>query len=227
MIFWNLSRLPPVAREEDLRSESERSAFRTFRSVRRRREWVAGRGAARRLVASVLQEPFDEVEIVPSPAGPPRARRRGSDLPLTLSLAHGGEWLLCAVRPGTTGAPLGVDVEPLVHRRREVLWRALNGQEIERLAAQAPDRLPLDGLLQIWTIKEAVLKATARGLRLSPRRVSVGAWPALGRFAPSSVLFDGRPAQAWTCRDDRLAMAIGWLGEDPEEISPNPTRIDY
>ncbi len=227
MIFWNLSRLPPVAREEDLRAESERSAFRSFRSLRRRREWVAGRVAARRLIARVLQEPFDEVEIAPSPAGPPRARHHECDLPLTLSLAHGGEWLLCAVRPGVVDAPLGVDVEPLVQRRREVLWRALNEQEIERFAAADPARLPLADLLQIWTIKEAVLKATTRGLRLSPRRVTVSGYPAVGSFAPASALFAGRAAMVWTCRDDRLAMSIGWLGEEPEEISPEPTRIDY
>ncbi|NMB77164.1 MAG: 4'-phosphopantetheinyl transferase superfamily protein [Myxococcales bacterium] len=227
MIFWNLSRLPPVAREEDLRAESERNAFRSFRSLRRRREWVAGRVAARRLIASVLEEPPDEVEIVPSPAGPPRARRHGSDLPLTLSLAHGGEWLLCAVRPGVANAPLGVDLEPLVPRRRQALWRALNGQEIERFAAADPDRLPLADLLQVWTIKEAVLKAAGRGLRLSPRRVTVSDCSAKGSFAPSSVLFTGRAVQVWTRRTERLAMAIGWLGEEPEEISSEPTRIDY
>jgi phosphopantetheinyl transferase len=80
--------------------------------------------------------------------------------------------------------------------------------------------------LQIWVIKEAVLKASGSGLAVSPRRVTVSGLPSAGPPALAPAFLDGRPARVWAWRDARLALAIAWLGDSPEELAPS-ISVDY
>ncbi|WP_202405547.1 MULTISPECIES: 4'-phosphopantetheinyl transferase family protein [Halomonadaceae] len=118
------------------------------------------------------------------------------------SLCHTQTLVLAAFSPG----PIGVDAEPV---DRQPPWQALArrwfaGSEMDWLQAQDQ---PEDAFLTLWTLKEAWIKATGRGI--------AGNLQALV-FDPerNRVVLD-RPGPAWriattTVQDHRLCVA--WQG---------------
>jgi 4'-phosphopantetheinyl transferase len=88
---------------------------------------------------------------------------------LRFSLAHAGEMALYAI---TWGSDIGVDVEEVSPRHANPeLWDAsLTEGEIERLLS-LPEGDRAAAFARAWTRKEAVLKATGRGLAYSMTRI--------------------------------------------------------
>ncbi|MGX6449922.1 4'-phosphopantetheinyl transferase family protein, partial [Patulibacter sp. S7RM1-6] len=95
--------------------------------------------------------------------------------PLPLSIAHAGALVLVAV--AADGRPVGIDVEGGPDAARIV------GPELEDAAATPAERAALralpaaagaDAFLTLWTRKEAVLKATGRGLTVPMTALETG-----------------------------------------------------
>jgi 4'-phosphopantetheinyl transferase len=123
-------------------------------------------------------------------AGPPSA------LELDFNLSHTRDWAACVV---TRGVACGVDIERIrpVAQAMEIARSRFARQETAELQALAGDAR-LRRFFELWTEKEAWVKACGRGLALGMDRV-VGAIPGveLLRFAPTerhvmAVLFVGR-----------------------------------
>jgi 4'-phosphopantetheinyl transferase len=151
-------------------SEAERTCLESFGSEKRRREFIAGRAAARSLLAHRLScDPADvplriandgAVDVVrDAPDG------STADGPIHLSIAHSGPHAVAAV----SEEAVGVDLEEIVPR----------DARLERFL-MAPDQRGLIGdwpydrdasLVLAWTLKEAVLKARRSGFRLSPKKL--------------------------------------------------------
>ncbi|WP_169944104.1 4'-phosphopantetheinyl transferase superfamily protein [Microbispora sp. H11081] len=98
---------------------------------------------------------------------------------LHVSISHSGDRVAVAL---TDVGPLGVDVEAVPETPVDDLARcALTESERQALAA-LPEHARYEGFARIWVRKEAALKATGHGLRISPDRVEVtgpGESPAL------------------------------------------------
>ena len=117
-----------------------------------------------------------------------------TDRPISFSVSHSGEHALVAVVDDR--APLGIDVERVRPRARleALAARALARDELAAWRAR-PANERLAAFLQLWTRKEAYLKATGTGITTSMRAVPV---------APAG----------WTCvdldvgPDARAALAI-------------------
>lgn len=124
-----------------------------------------------------------------------------------LSMSHSGERVVVAL---CAEAPVGIDLEPLI--RAAGLTRAL----IERITSPA-EQAALARLhsgdewgraaLELWTAKEAILKATGEGLTAEPARVSVE------RAADGLRLesHDGIPGLVAGCALARLAVDPSYL----------------
>jgi 4'-phosphopantetheinyl transferase len=105
------------------------------------------------------------VTVRRGPAGRPVA-----DLPVDLSLSHGGGWIAAAVH---RGGRIGVDVEGIRDVTPALARRCLSPAEVDWLERAADASVRRERFLQLWTAKEAYLKAIGTGLGTDPRSVTV------------------------------------------------------
>ncbi|MBL8851608.1 MAG: 4'-phosphopantetheinyl transferase superfamily protein [Planctomycetaceae bacterium] len=131
---------------------------------------IARRGLLRRVVARYLGCQSSEVELTVRPGGKPELRwPNPNDLAFSISSSH--DLVLVVI---ASGMEVGVDVErvcalPELSRLATIV---LNDAEHEAQPALASGE-QTRWLLQRWTAKEAVLKASGVGLSVDPRDVFV------------------------------------------------------
>jgi phosphopantetheine--protein transferase-like protein len=151
-------------------SASERAAYDTL-SPRRRRQWLAGRVAAKDAVRAWLQRERgieavwpQEFTVVNDEAGAPRLRANvTATLPqdLQVSLAHKGKLAVAIVGERA----VGIDLERIEPREPGFLEMAFSSPELVLLAGPDPDTEYTRG----WVAKEVVAKAAGTGLQGRPR----------------------------------------------------------
>lgn len=148
-------------------SPLEREGLERCRTDKRRGEFVAGRLAARRALATL--RPGVTAQVTARGEGPDAGRPllvpEGG---VALSLSHAGGLAVAAVAPG--GA-LGVDLERQVEASPAFLEEAFAPGEHEGYLAL--DLGGLDATTAAWTLKEAVLKVWGVGLRAPLQQVAL------------------------------------------------------
>ena len=129
-----------------------------------------GRSPFRALLAAYLGCAVDEVQLESNEFGRPRLAGVEAD-GLHFNWSHSGDWALFAV---ARGIEPGVDLERLRPRPRAlaIAERYFSHEEAAALAALAPG-LRDAAFLQLWTAKEAVLKALGRGLAFGLHRLHI------------------------------------------------------
>jgi 4'-phosphopantetheinyl transferase len=142
--------LPP----DELR-QAERSANAAYRAVQ-----IASRGLRRLVLARYAAGDAQALAFSRSPLGKPFLEPNFLDL--RFNMTHAGSVVACAV---TTGAEVGIDVEPLreVPDALELAGRFFAPDEraaLETVAAAERSK----AFLTCWTRKEAYLKAVGAGL---------------------------------------------------------------
>ena len=175
------ARLPPTGRDI---AEAARHADGA--------NFLARRGITRALLAQRLgvapgqawagHDQYGAPRLLPFPKpGPGRELRGSGGIPsLHLSLAASQNLFAIAFSPH----PVGIDIEP-VGVPLDPPWNVLSGSDQARLRALAPDARHL-AFLEIWTLREAVLKAHGRGF-LGEDSVSAAAPGNHGFFARQQV----------------------------------------
>lgn len=129
------------------------------------RYWSACRAALRRILGRICGLHPHDVPIVPGRNGKPALT--GAFAGIHFNLSHCHDLALVAVG----GSPVGVDIEPL-ERAPDLL-----GCESSFCHPLEIESLPVDPgtrslrLLEIWTAKEAMLKALGTGLLQPPEEV--------------------------------------------------------
>jgi 4'-phosphopantetheinyl transferase len=138
------------------------------------------------------------VNLTRSPDGQPLLPRTG----LATSLSHSGTMVAVAIARGDA---IGVDIEGFSPRGHlndiaEVLCTPQESAAMSLLEGEARTR----ALLDLWTRKEALLKAFGVGLKVTPSSIQAEGDEL---FAPP----DEAP-QAAPCRLHALSMPVGWAG---------------
>src|SRR5512139_3797885 len=133
---------------------------------------ASGRAPLRRLLPRYLGTRADAVELADGTHGRPElAGLRRNELRFNWS--HSGDRALVAI---ARSVQPGIDLEHCARRgARDVLalaHRFFAPQEAQALAALTAEERP-SAFLQLWTVKEAVLKAQGRGLAYGLHRVVV------------------------------------------------------
>ncbi len=180
-------------------SPREQAVLERLTRLPRRRKWLMGRWAAKRLLLDILAS--DEAPAWCFPAGPghalplpmqardvcvlndeagaPYAELEGvGRLALSLSISHRGELGLAAVTllPATL---IGADLEVVEPRDPALVRHFFTDAEAAAVARAGRPELTLN---RIWSAKEAVLKALGVGLRLDTRHIEIG--PEIDGAAP-------------------------------------------
>ena len=160
-------------------TSSERTTYAALIIPKRRREWLAGRVAAKSIIAQRHNlrsaDRFTRITITPIADGPERGRPRytidAQPAPYDLSIAHCGDIAIAALATHP-GERIGVDLEHLITAGPGFDALTFSPAELATLAT-LPTSLRPTYRTHLWTLKEALLKATGTGLRTSLPDVSV------------------------------------------------------
>ncbi len=177
----------------DFLSAAERGRLAGMRFAKRRRSWLLGRWAAKRLLQQALPghpEPA-QIEIANEPGGAPRARITGEPIPGCLTISHREDSALAAFTPDPRFA-IGADLEWVENDNPDFLIDYLSPLE-QSAAAGLPPIERAQWMYLCWSAKEAVLKALRIGLRADPRDIEL--------LDPAA----GMP-QTWTALDARSRL---------------------
>lgn len=146
----------------------ERARYLSLRTAVRRREWVAGRVAAKQALSRRCAiggpHPFQRIEVVAAATGRPGYLLDGRPGEFGLSIGHAAGQALVAVSR-ERGQPLGVDLEPVEDRGRGFEALLLSPEETRALGG-VRGRERERAVTLAWVLKEALLKAMGVGLAL-------------------------------------------------------------
>ena len=179
---------------------TELEAFDAFVVPKRRRDWLAGRLAAKEAVRGRLRleraDNYCEIEIRTSDGGGdfgrPQYLLSGEPGEFSLSISHAGDTAVATLAP-RAGEQVGVDIECVQETDASFEAVALSPAErrrVESLSGTARWR----AITTIWVIKEAFLKALGVGLRMPLAHLSVDSrlWEATSKAsaeAPREMAF--------------------------------------
>lgn len=153
-----------------LLSPAERVRAASFVFPKHAAHWIACRAALRRILGNIIHVPPGEVPLVISEFGKPELAAPFGYL--HFSLSHCENLVLLAL---CVDGPVGVDVESS-HRSTELPnceTAFCHPAEIDALPADSAARS--GRLLEIWTTKEALLKALGTGFSHPPETVRIHA----------------------------------------------------
>jgi 4'-phosphopantetheinyl transferase len=183
--------------------EIERGA--RFRFEQHRNRFITGRGWLRTVLARYLDQQPGELRFEYNQNGKPSLR--GGDPSFHFNLAHCDDLAVLAV---TRAAEVGVDVERVrpLKDADDIADRFFSRTESAGLKALAPAEKP-SAFFNLWTRKEAWLKATGEGLSDSLNQVEVSFLP---KEKARLVRLFGRTDELheWTLRE--LAPASCFVG---------------
>lgn len=163
-------------------SPEERDCLATFGAETRKQDFLAGRAAARDLLADCLDV---------APADVPLRRAADGAVDVTgadwrLSIAHSrGRALAAAARH-----PVGADLEE-IRSRDPAIAEFLFPPEARGIVDTLPYAFDA-ALILCWTLKEAVLKARRSGFRRSPKELDLAVDP-----ATETAVIQVRDGRAW------------------------------
>ncbi len=153
--------------------ENELHLAQRYRHRGRRRQFLLGRAAARRLlVSSKTVDPKRLGWIERTESGWPRVLDiHGEPLDISLSISHSGPMAVCVLCPVTSGT-VGVDLE-MVEERIDAFYEDYFSQQEQTLMLEPEGSWSHSRGTVLWVIKEAVLKSFRVGLQVDARTVDV------------------------------------------------------
>ena len=145
-------------------ANSEKERARRFHFDRDRHRWVRGRAWIRQELGRALGQPAESVTITAEPGG----RLQLPDHPgLDFNLSHTGGWIALGI---CQEGRIGVDLETVdpAFPALEIAAEFFRPEERDWIAQGSVERF-----FHLWTAKEALMKATGRGMSLPPDKICV------------------------------------------------------
>jgi 4'-phosphopantetheinyl transferase len=195
-----------IVRLKEILSTDEQARAARFRFERDQNRFITGRGFLRTVLGRYLNQNPAEIKFNYTTRGKPTLDvLPGAELHFNLS--HSQDFALLAI---TKICPVGVDVEQIRTLRDAdaIADRFFSERESSMLRALPPEQKPI-GFFNLWTRKEAWLKATGEGISESLDKVEVSLLPdepakLLSLFGNSNAVTE------WTLAD--LNPASGYKG---------------
>jgi len=133
--------------------------------------FIAGRAVLRSIVSKYLNLPPSKVELQYGPHGKPRLTPPAGESRLEFNLSHTGDAALVAI---SLAREVGIDIEKI---RADISFmrlaeRFFHPEEAATLRSLPPENRNA-AFFELWTRKEACVKAMGIGLRIPLRRIRV------------------------------------------------------
>jgi 4'-phosphopantetheinyl transferase len=179
-------------------SPDETARAKRFVFDRDRKRFTAGRGLLREMLAHYLHREPEQIRFQYSMRGKPSLAGHAENENFHFNLAHSED---VAVFAFSRACPVGVDVERMrrMHDAESIAERFFSARETTLLKS-LPEAEKQTGFFNLWTRKEAWLKATGEGIAKLLAQVEVTLRP--GEHAQLiSILGDTRAAKRWTLHD--------------------------
>jgi len=156
-------------------SRNELEVYAGYTVQKRRRDWLLGRWAAKRVLHHVVRArlgidvPMSEVSIQRADTGVPQPDLHPEHAigPMSLSISHSGGLAAAALATGP-GAIVGIDLEPVLPRHPRLPEDYFTDAE-QRFVRKARGPLHDRAVTSVWCAKEAVLKVLGVGLSVTTR----------------------------------------------------------
>lgn len=161
--LWRFRLDLPPEKISDLRtllSPNESARADRLRIPSKKQEFIAARGRLRQILARYLDTPPSALNFAYGPAGKPSLANPAA--PFSFNLAHAGHWGLLGL---STQRQLGVDVEWL--KRPLDIGQIAGwsfGEDLRTELETLPPEIKSRRFFQLWTAREAGLKALGTGL---------------------------------------------------------------
>lgn len=217
--LWVLSADDPILDGERIASmlealpEGEQARHAEFVVQRPRREYVLTRTLVRRVLSRYAPSPPHAWHFSTNAYGRPAIAAPETPAGLDFNLSHTAGMIVCLVG---RQRELGVDVEDRHRARRtlDIAERFFSPREARELR-ELPSHAQGDRFMELWTLKEAYIKARGLGLRIplahfsfdlsaTPESISVGFEPELEDDSSSWRFALSRPSArhqlAWAVR---------------------------
>jgi 4'-phosphopantetheinyl transferase len=203
-------------------SPEETERAKKFKFEKHRNRYIAGRGALRAILGPYLHLPAPELRFVYLSNGKPALGEDFANAGIHFNLAHTEDLALVAV---TRIGRIGVDVERVrpVKNLDELVARFFSSREND-LFQKVPEPQKPAAFFNLWTRKEALLKATGEGITRSLSLVEVSFLP--GDAARlMAISGDEAAARAWYMHE--LTPGMGFTAAVAVEggtslAAPNP-----
>ena len=197
-----------------------------FLNDRRRREFVVGRGLARRALAQEVGCLPSEIRFGVEEQGKLKLAWPGAATDIYFNITHTADYVACAVCRANS---IGIDVEKLHSRTsaRDIAERFFSLAESQFLRTLS-DAQVHDWFFTIWTLKEALAKAHGLGLAapLESSRFDIGPG---GRIEASTVYPPFLRGTWLACcsptQTHRLAICV--LCDEPTLVTILPQKTEY
>lgn len=197
-------------------STEERARAQRFYREEDRNRFIVARGALRRLLGRYLELEAKDVAFVYGPYGKPDIDRVQNNERVSFSLSHSHTWVACAF---AREHRIGIDIEytTAVSRHDALVDQVLSESE-RRLFERLTEQDRATAFLDIWTRKEAYLKAIGTGLATAPTSIEIAL--DRDRAPPLMETAAGPDPAQWSIRDIRLAGAYsGAVAIDGQDFS--------
>jgi len=195
-----------------LLSEEERGRAARFHFERNRREYVAAHALKRLMLCEAAGRAPDDWTFTVEPLGKPLVA--GGQGP-HFNLSHCNGLVACAL---SFAVPLGVDVEPVDrHAPLDVAERYFAAEELTWLFSLAEVQRPL-GFFKLWTMKEAFIKATGKGVSQGLDTFVMGFDPLRVTFPDPSKTESGPWRFAQEAVGNTHLLGVAWRGPAAEVI---------
>ena len=217
---------PPEALEKysATLSPDEKERANKFKFEKHRNRYIAARGALRAILGNYLRVAPVELRFVYLTNGKPALAEECGGAGIHFNLAHTEDLALVAV---TRIGMAGVDVESVrpVKNVEELVARFFSPREND-LFQKVPDPQKPAAFFNLWTRKEALLKATGEGITRSLSLVEVSFLPG----EPARLLAisgDAEAARGWGLREllpakgFAAAVAVQMGTSNTEHRTPN------
>ena len=141
-----------------------------FRFHGDRRRFILGRGLLRKLLSSFLSISPNKIPLHTDKIGKPYLK--DNEEGWTFNISHAGEFVMLAMRKDPSFRRLGVDIEAIrwVEDMHAISQLYFSEDEASAVENQAQPDL----FFQLWTKREALLKAAGMGLNEHMRTIGLG-----------------------------------------------------
>ncbi len=188
----------------------ERSRHEKFMFPGPKRRFVLCRAALRRILCDRLNCSNDDLSFAVTAYGKPSALVQGRAATVSFNVSHSGNYGLLAFAPSGW---IGVDVEERVaNRHLDLLTKTVFGpNEREEIAAVHGEQ-KIEMFFNLWTVKEALIKALGVGISLDTSKFEV---PYSMRKGAKRSLFEfpHKPGTTWQIEDlsnQQFAAALAY-----------------